>query len=390
MLEPRALDEWVRSYVARQPDIQAVILAGSRAYGDALPSSDIDLCVVLQGVGAEFRRERTNLDQYPVEIMCGTWGWYDDVIERYERASNVGTITEMLARGILLWGGGEHWEDVRRRARASFHKGPDPADAQQREVLTRAHLQLENRWVRSAGAERQWLWHALVREAAGALFVLRGWWAVKPHRKLGTIREKDPVLYSLLVDALASGSGTVAIAQRLRSQVFGVTAPHEPDSDVKVRAITAADRERVRALLVERWGSVVMMAGGVSYRVDELPALGAFLGDELVGLLTYARGDREMEIISLDSLRPGRGIGGALLAAVQATLRWHHLERIRLVTSNDNLHALGFYLSRGFRLTAVHLDAVTQARLVKPEIPLVGDRGIAIRDEWELWWVPEA
>jgi hypothetical protein len=55
-----------------------------------------------------------------------------------------------------------------------------------------------------------------------------------------------------------------------------------------------------------------------------------------------------------------------------------------LITSNDNLNALRFYQRRGYRLAAVHRDAIVLARQIKPEIPLVGDFGIPLTDEIEL------
>ena len=55
-----------------------------------------------------------------------------------------------------------------------------------------------------------------------------------------------------------------------------------------------------------------------------------------------------------------------------------------LVTTNDNLRALAFYQRRGFRIIAVHTDAVARSREAKPEIPAVGDNGIPILDEIEL------
>ena len=48
------------------------------------------------------------------------------------------------------------------------------------------------------------------------------------------------------------------------------------------------------------------------------------------------------------------------------------------------MHALGFYQKRGFRLVAVHPGAVNESRKLKPEIPLIGNDGIPIRDEIEL------
>jgi hypothetical protein len=46
---------------------------------------------------------------------------------------------------------------------------------------------------------------------------------------------------------------------------------------------------------------------------------------------------------------------------------------------------LRFYQRRGFRLAALLPGAVDDSRArLKPEIPTVGDHGIALRDELEL------
>jgi ribosomal protein S18 acetylase RimI-like enzyme len=73
-----------------------------------------------------------------------------------------------------------------------------------------------------------------------------------------------------------------------------------------------------------------------------------------------------------------------LLAAVAEEAVRRGARRLWLITRNDNLDALRFYQRRGMRLCAIHRDAIDQARLVKPSIPLVGNFGIAIRDELEL------
>ena len=57
---------------------------------------------------------------------------------------------------------------------------------------------------------------------------------------------------------------------------------------------------------------------------------------------------------------------------------------IRLITTNDNLEALGFYERRGFRIVAVHRGAVDRARLLKSSIPVVAENGIELHDELEL------
>ncbi|GED69603.1 hypothetical protein BRE01_33050 [Brevibacillus reuszeri] len=54
---------------------------------------------------------------------------------------------------------------------------------------------------------------------------------------------------------------------------------------------------------------------------------------------------------------------------------------MKLVTTNDNLHALGFYQRRGYQFNELFVNAVDKARRIKPEIPLIADNGIPIRDE---------
>ena len=55
-----------------------------------------------------------------------------------------------------------------------------------------------------------------------------------------------------------------------------------------------------------------------------------------------------------------------------------------LITTNDNLSALRFYQKRSFDMVRLYLNAVEEARKIKPEIPLTGNDGIPIRHEIEL------
>jgi ribosomal protein S18 acetylase RimI-like enzyme len=94
--------------------------------------------------------------------------------------------------------------------------------------------------------------------------------------------------------------------------------------------------------------------------------------------------DGSCEVISIDALEEGRGIGSALLLAVVYAAGSAGCRRVWLITTNDNVNALRFYQKRGFRLVALYPDAVTASRRIKPEIPLVGNDGIPLRDELEL------
>ena len=153
---------------------------------------------------------------------------------------------------------------------------------------------------------------------------------------------------------------------------------------IEVRPIGAADRSLVEGLLIDRWGSTRMISRG---RMHDAAALDAFLalrGDEPLGLATYALERGECELVSLDSLDEGSGVGSALLDAVAERAREEGARRLWLVTTNDNLSGLGFYQRRGLRIVAVHRDAVADARALKPQIPMVGQGGIPLHDELEL------
>ncbi|MGD8968336.1 MAG: GNAT family N-acetyltransferase [Anaerolineae bacterium] len=154
--------------------------------------------------------------------------------------------------------------------------------------------------------------------------------------------------------------------------------------DFNVRPLRSQERAKAADLIAARWGSEIVVVHGTIYRPHELPGFVALQAGEWVGLVTYRIVVSECEIVTFDSLRPGIGIGTALLDAVHQAAQWANCGRIWLITTNDNLTALRFYQKRGFSLVAVHRRAVEQARRIKPEIPAIGQEGIPIRDEIEL------
>jgi GNAT superfamily N-acetyltransferase len=117
---------------------------------------------------------------------------------------------------------------------------------------------------------------------------------------------------------------------------------------------------------------------------SRLPALVATQGDDIVGLATFRIAHAECELVTLDALHRGQGIGSALLARVSEKATEHGCRRLWLVTTNDNLDAIRFYQGRGMRLAALHRGAVDAARRIKPAIPLTGDYGIPLHDELEF------
>lgn len=107
-------------------------------------------------------------------------------------------------------------------------------------------------------------------------------------------------------------------------------------------------------------------------------------GDQVVGLTTYEVAESECELVTIDAFRAREGIGSALFSAVREAAATHGCIRLWLITTNDNLEALGFYQRMGMRLVAVHQGAVDAGRRLKPAIPLIGEHGIPIHDELEL------
>jgi GNAT superfamily N-acetyltransferase len=131
-------------------------------------------------------------------------------------------------------------------------------------------------------------------------------------------------------------------------------------------------------------GATEVVSRGRVHDASALPALVCEVEGSLGGLATYeVRGD-ECELVTIDAFVSGRGVGTALIGAVADEARRRACRRLWLVTTNDNLSALRFYQRRGMRIVAVHPGAVDAARRLKPSIPLVGQDGIAIRDEREL------
>ncbi len=157
-------------------------------------------------------------------------------------------------------------------------------------------------------------------------------------------------------------------------------------STVLIRPTDATDRDWVRRFVAQRWGSESIVAHGKEYYPHELDGWVAERDGAIVGLLTYHIADDACEIVTLDSLQPGGGVGTALIEAVAECARRAGCVRLWLVTTNDNLAALRFYQKRGFVLVAVHRNALDASRRLKPEIPLIGYEGIPLRDEIELEW----
>ncbi len=141
-----------------------------------------------------------------------------------------------------------------------------------------------------------------------------------------------------------------------------------------------ADVDWARGLLTNDFGASAVVSRGILRDACTLPGFVARVDGALAGLVTYHTTGDECEVVTIN----GSGVGAALLAAVSERARQLGCRRIWLVTTNDNTRALRFYQRHGWDLVAVHRDAVTAARKIKPSIPALGEDGIPLRHELEL------
>ncbi|MEL6152100.1 MAG: GNAT family N-acetyltransferase [Chloroflexota bacterium] len=158
-----------------------------------------------------------------------------------------------------------------------------------------------------------------------------------------------------------------------------------PETTYRIRGLLPDDRNWIAERLDEHWGSTRIVSRGVLHYAHTLPGFTITNGlEEPQGLVTYHIKKGACEIVTLNSFNEGIGVGNALIDAVKHAAEIEKCERIWLITSNDNTPALRYWQKRGFEIVAIHRNAITEARRLKPEIPLVGMDEIPIRDEIEL------
>ncbi len=158
-----------------------------------------------------------------------------------------------------------------------------------------------------------------------------------------------------------------------------------------VRDLTGGDRDWLAEVVTAAWGLPVVSLSG-AHDVVRLPGLVAEQepGGARLGVLTYrvqagpgGAGQPGLEVVTLNSLAEGRGIGTALLAGARQRARQAR-QRLWLSTGNDNVRAIGFYQRRGMDIVALHRNFADEVRKIKPWLPADPDGGIAFRHAIEL------
>jgi len=150
---------------------------------------------------------------------------------------------------------------------------------------------------------------------------------------------------------------------------------------MRYEMIGAQNRAAVLALLTERWYATDMILRGERYDLSVADGIVGTEDGAIGGLLTYRIDGETCEILSLDSLAEGRGVGTELIRRAMLLARECGCARLIAVTTNDNIEAMRFYQRRGFDMVLLSRNALDVSRVLKPEIPLVGMHGIPLRHE---------
>lgn len=154
--------------------------------------------------------------------------------------------------------------------------------------------------------------------------------------------------------------------------------------DYRLRKKTDKDNDWIRSVAKKQWGSTKIISRDQIYDVLKLSGYVAEQNNKLTGVILYAVKSRQCEIVVIYSAIKKRGVGTKLIDLVKKAAAINQCKKVWLLTTNDNIQAMGFYQKRGFVLSALRPNAIEQQRRIKPTIPLIGNNGISIRDEIEL------
>jgi ribosomal protein S18 acetylase RimI-like enzyme len=154
---------------------------------------------------------------------------------------------------------------------------------------------------------------------------------------------------------------------------------------IDVRPLSDDDRAWAVQVETDSWSEPVVARLGELVDPTKLPGFIALLDGKRAGLASYAVRGEECELVTIRSLREGRGVGRALLDAIRDAAVAAGCTRLWLITTNDNLRALELFQRWGMEIVAFHRHAVTEARRdLKPSIGERGGHGIPIAHEFEL------
>ena len=118
-------------------------------------------------------------------------------------------------------------------------------------------------------------------------------------------------------------------------------------SDLALRPLADDDRPWLWELLVKEWGLPVVTPVRVYDAPERLPGLVAERDGKPVGVVTWHDAGPDREVVTLNALRPREGVGRALLGEVRMQATEAGMDRVWLITTDDNPDGVAFYEAVG-------------------------------------------
>jgi len=156
------------------------------------------------------------------------------------------------------------------------------------------------------------------------------------------------------------------------------------DVEFSIREASIADKKFISELVRKFWGEDLQISFGQEFIVKDLPAYVSIVHDEIAGFISFCNFNKsDMLIVALAVLPEyqGLGIGKALVSAVENKARELSKERLIVSTSNDDVLALLFYQSIGFRIYEIVPNVIAE----KHGEVIKGQFEIPVLDEIRLY-----
>ena len=138
---------------------------------------------------------------------------------------------------------------------------------------------------------------------------------------------------------------------------------------ITLRDSTIQDQNWIKEFIHSAWGAELIVVHGDKFYPAELNAIIAERSGIPVGLATYFINTTSIEVVTLNSLTSGAGIGKKLIQSLIDKARIKAMERVWLITTNDNTSALTFYQKLGFHIVKLYPDAVSKSREINLRFP---------------------
>lgn len=148
------------------------------------------------------------------------------------------------------------------------------------------------------------------------------------------------------------------------------------------KVTSSKDKSAISNLVREFWGEEEQLTFDRKFVVARLSAYAAKLGKSLIGFVSFVDIDSALIVVALGilPLYQSSRVGSRLMRKVENEAKRLGKKEMLVSTSNEDLPALAFYQSLGFRIFEVKPDVIAE----KHGTILQGIGGLPIRDELRL------